>query len=151
MRKLKHLCVITFLFLIASCSKDDSPSPNDTDISLEILKLINEYRQGLSLSPLTINSTATSLSIDHTLYMIDKKQIGHDNFNDRFNKITKAEKATGFAENVASGQPTAKSVVDAWIASPGHKKNIEGDYTFTGIAAIKDENGKYYYTQLFYR
>ena len=33
-------------------------------------------------------------------------------------------------ENVAAGQMTAREVVDGWLNSPGHKKNIEGRFTF---------------------
>ena len=54
-------------------------------------------------------------------------------------------------KNVASGYPTAKSFINNWLNSSGHKANIEGDFTHIGIAAIKDSHGRYYYTQLFYR
>jgi uncharacterized protein YkwD len=46
---------------------------------------------------------------------------------------------------------TAHKVVDGWLHSPGHKKNIEGDYNFTGIGVSKDKNGRIYYTQIFLR
>jgi len=59
--------------------------------------------------------------------------------------------ASGFAENVAAGQPTAQSVMTAWLNSSGHKANIEGNYTHIGIGVAKDQNGSKYYTQIFYR
>ena len=58
-------------------------------------------------------------------------------------------KAAG--ENVAFGYATGETVMEGWLNSPGHKANIEGNFTHIGIAAIKDENGRYYYTQLFFR
>ena len=47
------------------------------------------------------------------------------------------------------GYSTAKAVVDGWIDSDGHRENIEGDYNIIGIAAVKDANGRYYFTQIF--
>jgi uncharacterized protein YkwD len=38
-----------------------------------------------------------------------------------------------------------------WLNSSGHKANIEGNFAHISIATIKDSQGRYYYTQLFYR
>jgi uncharacterized protein YkwD len=52
-------------------------------------------------------------------------------------------------ENVASGQMTAKEAVEGWLQSPGHKRNIEGNFTLTGIGWAKDKRGMIYFTQIF--
>ena len=83
--------------------------------------------------------------------MISENNISHDNFNARFQELQQKVNATGAGENVASGYPTAKSVREVWLNSSGHKANIEVNFTHIGIAAIKDSQGRYYYTQLFYR
>ncbi len=129
----------------------DDESENDTTITEEILQLVNEYRRSKNLSELTINTTATELAIDHTLYMISQQSISHDNFSSRSDILNQQENARSTAENVASFYPDAESVVNAWIESDGHRENIEGNYSYIGIAAIRDENGRYYFTQLFYR
>ena len=150
----KYLFAFLILSSVLSCSNDDSSSkeiPNEISVADEVFKLVNEYRSEKGLKPLTRNSTAEELAIDHTRYMISKKDISHDNFNDRGDVLNEKENAVSTAENVASFYPDAKSVVAGWINSDGHRQNIEGDYTHTGVAAIKDESGKYYYTQLFYR
>ncbi|WP_025742928.1 CAP domain-containing protein [Aquimarina pacifica] len=126
-------------------------SESDTTIVEEILQLINEYRQSKNLSSLTMNSTANQLAADHTQYMISQGKISHDDFSLRADALNEQEGARATAENVASSYPDAESVVNAWIASEGHRKNIEGTYTHTGIAVIQDENNRYYYTQLFFR
>jgi len=41
------------------------------------------------------------------------------------------------------------SVVNAWLNSPGHKEVIEGDYTNFEISAEQDDNGRWYYTNIF--
>jgi len=46
---------------------------------------------------------------------------------------------------------TAREVVDGWLHSPGHKRNIEGDFIFTGIGHARDKKGDIYFTQIFSR
>jgi len=41
--------------------------------------------------------------------------------------------------------------VDGWLNSPGHKKNIEGNFTLTGIGYARDHKGNIYFTQIFSR
>ena len=56
-----------------------------------------------------------------------------------------------YKENVASGQPTAKQVVKAWMESPGHRANILSDnVTEIGIGfAVDDLSGSPYWVQKF--
>lgn len=151
--------ILPLLFLCWSCQEDNVMIPendvvnstSELTVSEEILKLVNQYRQSLGLSQLARNKTADDLAMNHTNYMISKNAISHDNFNDRWQLLQQKENATSAGENVASGYPTAEKVFTAWLNSAGHKENIEGYYTHIGIAAIKDAQGRFYYTQLFYR
>lgn len=55
-------------------------------------------------------------------------------------------------ENVAMGYKTAKEVVDGWVSSPGHCKNIMNpDATLLGVGYATDENaeGETRWTQVF--
>ncbi len=133
---------------------ETTPPPtntNEVSITDEILNLVNAYREDLKLEPVIKNETAEQLAIDHTVYMIDQGQIGHDNLNERFEILKTEENAQAASENVASSYPDAQSVMTAWIKSDDHRKNLEGNYSKIGIAAIKNSAGKYYYTQLFFR
>ena len=40
--------------------------------------------------------------------------------------------------------------MNAYLNNIWLKVNAEGDFTHTGIAVKKGENGKFYYTQIFY-
>lgn len=54
------------------------------------------------------------------------------------------------AENIAAGQRTPQEVVQAWMDSPGHRKNIlDKDLTYIGVGYA--EGGSYgnYWTQQF--
>ena len=53
-------------------------------------------------------------------------------------------------ENIAMGQPTAASVMNAWMNSPGHKANILSvNFTEIGVGVAKDASGTIYWTQQF--
>ncbi len=55
-----------------------------------------------------------------------------------------------YGENLAYNYNTAQKVVDAWMASPGHRANImNGSYTTIGMAVYPAENGKWYWAQEF--
>ena len=134
---------------------DDETNTDDinseTRIEEEILVLINAHRAANNLSELQTNTTAYELAVDHNLYMIDQGAISHDNFSSRSSALQDEEDAINVGENVASGYNDAESVVNAWLNSTGHRENIEKNFTYTGIAVIKDSNNRNYFTQLFFR
>jgi len=119
----------------------------------DILYYINQYRNSIGLSSLQMLNAATEQAIKHSADMANRSMpFGHEGFDDRIDNIVKK---IGFihasAENVAYGKLTAKEVVDLWLNSPGHKKNIEGNYALTGIGIAKDGDGIVFYTQIFLR
>ncbi|WP_299158063.1 CAP domain-containing protein [uncultured Tenacibaculum sp.] len=143
--------IATFFFI--SCSSDSSDNLNseeNTSITQEIHELINKYRVSKGKSQLIFSKDASSIALKHTKYMINVKKISHDKFDDRFKELQNLDNAIGAAENVASHQKTANQVVQNWINSNGHRKNIEGNYSHTGIGVEKNSSGNYYFTQLFY-
>ncbi len=118
-----------------------------------ILYYINEYRASIGLPALQMISEASSEATKHSIEMANRTTaFGHDGFDERIDNIVKR---IGFvhasAENVAYGKLTAKEVVDLWLNSPGHKKNIEGNYALTGLGIAKDADGLIFYTQIFLR
>jgi uncharacterized protein YkwD len=54
------------------------------------------------------------------------------------------------AENVgmARGDFAAEEIVDIWLESQGHKENIEGPYTLSGVGSY-ELDGAVYFTQIF--
>ncbi len=56
------------------------------------------------------------------------------------------------AENVALGYPNAETVVEGWMSSPGHRRNIlDGSVVETGIGVARSAAGGLYYCQVFGR
>lgn len=163
MRLLTTYILITLMF---SCSKENDETNSiqenytidlnlalktDWIIANKINSLINDHRDSIGLPSIEIdNQYASAYAVEHTIYMIEKDRVNHDNFNHRSNAL-KARGAISVAENVAYGYTNAEDVVNAWLHSPSHKSTIEGSYTHTGFGVLKNEDGIYFFTQLFYK
>ncbi len=146
----KTLLTASLFFTVVSCAAQ-STSTNYTSIKTGILTLVNKHRAGMGLKPLKMNEAIEKAAEQHSRNMATQKiPFGHDGFDERMKNISQQlGGATGWAENVALGAETAERAVDMWLHSPGHKKNIEGKYSFTGIGIVKGADGQLYYTQIF--
>lgn len=124
---------------------------NDAAMRAMILHYVNVYRAKHHLTALKLNDTATKVAATHSQAMAHKTiPFGHAHFNDRIQRLyQQLEQCRGGAENVAYYKLNAKRLVDAWIASPGHRRNIEGHYNVTGIGIAHGKTGWAYYTQIF--
>src|SRR5689334_4839156 len=117
----------------------------------QILVLINQHRKKKGLSALSSNPVIEAEARRHTIAMASHQSpFGHDGFSYRSKVITsKVAGVTATAENVAYGSRSAEEVVNGWLKSSGHKKNIEGKYKLTGIGVARDEKSVLYFTQIF--
>jgi uncharacterized protein YkwD len=117
----------------------------------DILRYVNLHRDSLGLKPLQMNAVESEIAAKHSRDMASgKTPFGHQGIEQRIKAIGKQIGAVMAAgENVAYGQTTAREVVNEWLNSPGHRKNIEGDYALTGIGLASDSRGIPYYTQIF--
>ncbi|WP_299060495.1 CAP domain-containing protein [uncultured Polaribacter sp.] len=158
---MRHLLKHTILFFLfaatISCNSTDSmeeeneSSITNLPIENEILQLINDYRTEKNLAVLEkLDAIKTQTDI-HTDYMIEKNKISHDLFSDRSSYLKTNANAKAVAENVANGYTTAKALVDGWIGSDGHRKNIEGNFTHFHLTAKQNSSNVWYYTNIFVR
>lgn len=117
----------------------------------DVLFYINKYRSRKGLPPLRMNGTASAAAEKHSRDMAaNRVAFGHSGFDARMHRLMKELKPVySTAENVAYGNISAKEVVDMWVHSPGHKRNIEGNYNVTGIGIASDRHGTLYFTQIF--
>lgn len=161
MRTLKSSLLFLFLtgILLTSCSKEDDGiyfnkitevKAEYSEIELEILYLVNDYRVSIGLSSLEKLDIVSSVALSHTKYMAEIDQINHDNFSERQEQLTELADAKSVGENVAYGYTTAESVLKGWLNSESHKALIENKYfTHFGISTEQNENGRNYFTQMF--
>ena len=129
----------------------ESPHVSVLNMTNDILYYVNLHRKSIGRKALELNNVESSLAVQHSINMASyKTPFGHDGLNERAKIISKKiGRISMAAENVASGDMTAKEVVEGWLNSPGHKRNIEGDFTLTGIGVAKNNKGIIYYTQIF--
>lgn len=153
--------VIIFAFLsLTSCSTDSldeeeilnteiGNAPLAKPLEIEALELINTHRINQGLNALSNNNTVKAVAFTHSDYMRESSDVSHHNFFARKQSLQQNENAQIVSENVAYGFTSAESLVNAWINSPSHRSNIEGDYTHFDISAEQDEEGDWYYTNIF--
>jgi uncharacterized protein YkwD len=158
---LRAIVPMAFLFTLISCSSNEteettSPRPElienyDYNSSeLQLADLINEHRVSLGLNPLQLINHVSYKSEEHNAYMIARKVVNHDLFPQRSDNIIEVLGAVKVNENVAYNFVSSSSALNAWLNSPGHKENIEGNFTHFGISIREDaETGKKYYTNIF--
>ena len=121
-----------------------------TPLEIETLDVINAYRVSIGLKSLEKIDYISVLSEGHDNYMIAKNEINHDLFDSRSENLINVLGAKSVSENLAYNFSTSKSVLAAWLNSPTHKSNIEGDYTHFGIAIRENPvNGMKYFTNMF--
>ncbi len=158
--RLLPILAIVSLLSFTSCSTESFPEdqtsavelnnpPQPKLIEIEILEQINDYRIGKGLNPLSDNGTIKAVAYTHTDYMIEVDNVSHDNFFQRKQSLQQNASAVIVSENVAYGFNSAESVVNAWLNSESHKENIEGDFTDFDISAEQNEEGKWYFTNIF--
>jgi len=150
--KLKHLVLfIVPVFFLFSCNDEEESLPPVPSLEEEVLTEINAHRAQRGLSALEMNNTLRNLARGHSEKMaLEGDDPDHAGFEARVEEI-RAELGNGsVAENVASGGGDVTAIVQLWIDSEGHKDNIEGSYDLTGIGVVKDEEGRHFYTQIFF-
>lgn len=130
---------------------DDDYQWDNNDV-YEVARLTNEERKKAGLPELVIDPVL----MDVAQFRADEQpaRYGHTrpDGSDWWTVFDELEIDLGgnytCAENAASGQRTAKDVVDAWMNSKGHRENILRD-TVTKIGVGYAYDGKPYWIQVF--
>ena len=128
-------------------------SQNMNELEKSVFAGINKYRKSRNLPMLQWDGTIAQESRIHAQQMATRKTtFSHDGFKKRVEIISQKIPYKAAAENIAVNMgfsnPGEKAVV-GWINSPGHHKNIVGDFNLTGIGIAKNNEGKYYFNQIF--
>ncbi|WP_133804185.1 CAP domain-containing protein [Kribbella caucasensis] len=113
------------------------PPPSTGTKEAQVLQLTNNERQKAGCGPLRTNSALTRAADGHAIDMVRNHYFDHTSQDGRspFDRM----KAAGFtggamAENIAVGYSSAADVVEGWMNSEGHRRNILNcDYTMIGI------------------
>ena len=147
--------MLALLGLGAFSCKEDTADEGElvflTSMEDQVLVLVNEHRATLGLTALEDNSVVKNQARIHSRNMADGSvSFGHNGFEARVEVITgSVEGVQGAGENVALGPTTAAEAVETWLKSDGHRANIEGDYTLSGIGIVEDDASNLLFTHIF--
>src|SRR2546423_15699301 len=167
MRLSKLLLAAVGLFLVADCTipmagaapSTASPPNRSTYGAREscIFDLINAQRQQQGRRPLIYSSQLDRMAKIQAENMARFQKMAHTVPDASLPTLGDRARYVGYvygrlAENVALGYPSAETVVEGWMNSSGHRRNIlDREVVETGIGIARSSAGGIYYCQVFGR
>jgi uncharacterized YkwD family protein/spore coat assembly protein SafA len=118
-------------------------------VEREVIRLTNIERQKHGLQPLKENWELSRVARHKTWEMREQGYLSHNSRSGTPFQMMKAYgiKYNSAGENIAKGQRSAQEVVQAWLNSEGHRKNmLSPNYTQIGVGY--DQNG-FWWCQMF--
>ncbi|MGD8943037.1 MAG: CAP domain-containing protein [Desulfobacterales bacterium] len=127
------------------------------DFESEVIDLVNIERDAEGLPPLSYDADLASAARGHSEDMGLQNYFNHTGLDGRTpcDRMTDAGYSWNYCgENIAAGQPTPEDVIDAWMASSGHRANIlNPNFCDIGVgyAYVASSTYGHYWTQNFGR
>lgn len=125
---------------------------NSSQYARQVVDLTNEYRRRSGLADLQIDARLSSVAQTKSQDMQRNGYFSHTSPTygspfDMMRDFGVSYRAAG--ENIAQGQRTPQEVVNAWMNSEGHRRNIlNGNFTHIGVGYESTGN---HWTQMFIR
>lgn len=137
------------------CTASSSWNAAREDLADRVVDLINDHRAELGLRRFTVSRTLTTAATWKARHMATLGYFDHNDpgspgrdFGARMEDCNAGGSTWG--ENIAYGQRTARAVVQAWLHSPGHRRNIErAAFSSIGVGVAADDDGLLYWVQDF--
>lgn len=117
------------------------------ELKQEVVKLINEERNRIGLNTLEVSPKvmqAAEIRVQECTTLCDHTRPDGTSYNTVFKDV---KLSSGGNEILARGQNVSvETVVDAWIASPGHYKSMtDSEVNYIGVGIAEGANGTMYY------
>lgn len=123
-----------------------TPEPSEDNLPetpvLQVIDLVNQARGDAGCDPVKVDQRLNRAAAKHSVDMAERDYFSHDtpegeDFADRI-------RAEGYpspgAENIAQGQRNARTVMEAWMASDGHRNNILNcDLNAIGVGFARED------------
>lgn len=140
--KLPQIYVFFSLIQIHSCA----------NLANSMFTAINQKRRENGLMSLRSITNLESSAKDQALYMCENSILTHNNPSGDLQSRVKRNGFKGvlIGENIAKNHSDGfDEVIQMWMNSPLHKKNILGNYSYTGLATCLDKKGSRFWVQVF--
>ncbi len=134
---------------------NDAPPSGAVAGSLEgrVVAGINRFRTTEGLAPLAPHAGLELLALEHSREMARSRDLSHDGFRGRSTAGEGRYGLVWMTENVMWGVGYEEAglperIVQDWIDSPGHRKNLLRANEYIGIGVARDPDGSVWATQL---
>lgn len=137
----------------ASSAADTGTGKDFSSFQNQVVQLVNQERTSRGLNALKVN---TALAHSATLKSEDMAKLNYfDHNSPTYGSPFEMMQQLGInyrtaGENIAKGQTTPEQVMQGWMNSDGHRKNIlNPSFTEIGVGIAKNSQGQYIWTQQF--
>jgi uncharacterized protein YkwD len=143
---MKWLVVIVLLFFalpLPSTSAEDQAIFTPTDpVIQEFVRLVNAKRRSMGCAELKWDSRVAAIAFDHSADMVSRHFFSHINPDKKGPSERLQESKLVFssaAENLVRCVKTPREAFDAWLRSPGHRRNmLDNRFTRHGVGRVED-------------
>lgn len=138
-------------------NKDTTPQDQNQmhNMKKQVVNLVNQERQQRGLKPYQHNNKLANVAQTKAEDMRDNNYFSHQSptYGSPFEMMKEFDiQYSAAGENIARGQRTAEEVMNSWMNSPGHRKNIlSKKYTHIGVGLAETSQGTTYWVQMFIR
>lgn len=149
------LCALLALGLPACASEPQLPLTQAPLAQLEkrVSEAVNAHRRARGLAPLAWSDPVAAEARGHSSAMArGNTGFGHAGFELRVKRIAARLPLRSAAENIyrstLSGD-VVPVVMQRWLDSPVHRRNLEGNFDTAGVGAVRSAQGELFVTQIY--
>lgn len=123
-----------------------TPKPSEDNLPetpvLQVIDLVNQARSDAGCDPVKVDQRLNRAAAKHSVDMAERNYFSHD--TPEGEDFAERIRAEGYpspgAENIAQGQRNARTVMEAWMQSEGHRNNILNcELTAIGVGFAREE------------
>ncbi|WP_435010454.1 CAP domain-containing protein [Tundrisphaera lichenicola] len=143
------------VFAILGAQEPSTPKVDRAEsdsIVAELVEAHNKERAKEDLPPLKSNPKLNEVALAHARDMAEREVMSHEGADGSTSAQRIARSGYHYltaGENVAEGYRDVPAVIQGWMDSPPHRKNVMGDFSEIGLARVESKNGKPYWAAEF--
>lgn len=145
---MKNILISFFVFVVLfGVAKSYDYQYQYTKNQIALLDEHNKHRRDKGLELFRLDKNLCNYAQKHAEKMAEKTSMQHSSMK----SLKDVNKDCSFVgENIAWGQKDAKEVVDTWMNSSGHRRNILNEkFKMIGFGIKEDKSGNIYWCVVF--